>query len=107
MKLVLCCFAALMVQPFDAFSLRMPIRHSPQRVAHCKIRLMSEDPASDQADVAGDIDAAPTPERETAEEAWARAEEGSFLSPVLVAGLVAVSMIVRQTVFGGDSPIHF
>ena len=44
------------------------------------------------------------PKRETAEEAWARAPEGSFLSPALAAGLVATGLAIKVFVLEGGSP---
>jgi len=60
------------------------------------VRLSSQQPASNSA-------AAETPTRETAEEAWA-APEGSFLSPALAAGLVAIGLALKIFVLEGGSP---
>ena len=45
-----------------------------------------------------------TPARETAEEAWAKAPEGSFLSPALAAGLLALGISIKIFVLEGGSP---
>mmetsp|Transcript_48985 Transcript_48985/g.138555 ORF Transcript_48985/g.138555 Transcript_48985/m.138555 type:complete len:143 (-) Transcript_48985:442-870(-) len=50
----------------------------------------------------GPTDSAKVPARETAEEAWSKAPEGSFLSPAVIAGLAAVSLGIRFVVFGPD-----
>ena len=50
----------------------------------------------------GPTDSAKAPARETAEEAWSKAPEGSFLSPAVIAGLAAVSLGIRFVVFGPD-----
>ena len=51
--------------------------------------------------------APPPPPRESAEEAWASAEEGKFMSPALAAGLIFVGLAVKTFVFGGQSPVSF
>jgi hypothetical protein len=61
------------------------------------VRLSSQQPASNSA-------AAETPTRETAEEAWAKAPEGSFLSPALAAGLLAIGLALKIFVLEGGSP---
>ena len=61
-----------------------------------------------------DIYAAPSPAapptappRETANEAWAKAPEGSFLSPALLAGIFALGLSIRFVIFGPDGPKFF
>ena len=44
------------------------------------------------------------PQRETAEEAWAKAPEGSFLSPALVVGLIAAGVAIKVLVLAGGLP---
>lgn len=44
------------------------------------------------------------PQRESVEEAWERAPEGSFLSPAKIAGLLFVSLSLRFLLFGADGP---
>jgi hypothetical protein len=45
--------------------------------------------------------------RETVEEAWAAAPEGSFLSPSLAMGIFAVGLTIRYFVFGPQGPQFF
>ena len=63
-----------------------------------------EPPPVGDAPAPGDGDAPAPKVRETAEEAWEKAPDGSFLSPALIAGLVVTSMIIREVAFGGASP---
>ena len=39
-------------------------------------------------------------QRQTSEEAWEKAPEGSFLSPALAAGLIVLGMALRQVLIG-------
>ena len=48
-----------------------------------------------------DSEGAEVATRETAEEAWAKAPEGSFLSPALLAALFLTSLCIRFFVLGG------
>ena len=47
------------------------------------------------------------PTRETADEAWAKAPEGSFLSPAVVGALFLTSLCIKLFVLGGDGPPSF
>ena len=47
-------------------------------------------------------DEPPAPKRETAEEAWEKAPEGSFLSPALAGALVLSGMLLRSVLLGGS-----
>lgn len=61
-----------------------------------------EDPAATAQGNEGD--AAPkAADRETADEAWAKAPEGSFMSPALGGALVLTGMLLRTVLFSGDS----
>lgn len=92
---------------------RPPARLTPlarsgslQRRASIRSADSGDDDASGDDAAAAPEDTRPSvpPQRETAEEAWARAEEGSFLSPALVVGLVLTSLVLKVVVLGGESP---
>ena len=71
-----------------------------------RLAMTAEPPPESEPPAVSPVDE-PANERETVEEAWNKAPEGSFLSPALVAGLVLTGIAVKVTVFGGGSPVSF
>ena len=76
------------------------------RQLRAAVSMMAEPPAKEPAaEVEVDVDAAP--KRETAEEAWEKAPDGSFLSPALAGALVLTGMVVRSLLTGSGESASF
>lgn len=99
-SILLLCLIAAQSSGFVVSSARLPTAR--QRVKVINVVLVES--WYDQGIRLSSDSSPKAPQRETAEEAWAKAPEGSFLSPALVVGLIAAGVAIKVLVLEGGSP---